>query len=190
MDSVAKVSAIIQSGTHKINGQIPVSHTYQDSSGWQEKTTHESYSATQQSTLASKLMPPQKPFPQQHFLYRMFTMSVFLFFGFIALQALITLGEAIQGIHSNITYIILGVVALPISIFALLWVWKTDVKLQAPYKEKSALALKAWEYSITRWNELYYCSRDNCVFIPNEGKAKAFDITRLNEAIDWYPQKW
>jgi hypothetical protein len=38
-----------------------------------------------------------------------------------------------------------------------------------------------WKQRKERWNELYYCSRNDCVFDPKEGKAISAD--RINELI-------
>ena len=59
VDKIEKVSAIVQKGTHQIQGQIPVSNSY-TSDGWKIGTNYENYSGTQQSNLA-RLLTPQSP---------------------------------------------------------------------------------------------------------------------------------
>jgi hypothetical protein len=52
------------------------------------------------------------------------------------------------------------------------------LKKQAEYqsrmdavKHANEQVVKNHETALTRWNALYYCSRDDCVFIPGEGTS-------------------
>lgn len=175
IDNVSKVASIVQGGTHHINGQVPVSHTYQDSDGWHEKTSYESYNATQQSTLAHKLMPPEKPQKGGSLWALPLFMAAWI--------------AVIMGMMSKVGFdqgrLLIATGLLFASIGALFGIWRIYIYTDRPYKEKLASDLLKWEYSLNRWQELYYCSRDDCIFFPGENKA--VQTSSMIDMIDWHP---
>ncbi|MFM8426272.1 MAG: hypothetical protein ACKOBL_13975 [Chloroflexota bacterium] len=185
MDNVLKVSAIVQGNTHQISGQVPVSRMYQDSEGWHERTSYESYNATQQSTLARKLTPPQKPAKGNS-----------LFGSIVAypVSVVVILGGmgSISGIYDGITKgialnIFLGIAGGVGIIMLLFVIWRLYLYFDKPHKEKHVVSVAKWKDSISKWDNLYYCTRDDCIFFP--GQSSAFHISNLYEAINWYPKK-
>lgn len=166
-DRVAKVSAIIQSDTQHINGSVPVSSTYRDSSGQiRSSTSQESYSATQESELAKKLAPPSKPSGGGSYVWA-FLIAPFLFFPICG-------GIGLAMDENNVGYIgctIAGLIALLIIIkIARYQHKKDDIKMQPK--------IMAWNKAMERWNKLYYCYRDGCVYIPGEeGSSSISDMT-------------
>jgi hypothetical protein len=81
------------------------------------------------------------------------------------------------------------VVGLGLVLYVALLVWflYLNAYLDEPLKASHAVNLEAWETSLSRWRELYYCSRDDCLFIPGEGAH--FNVSELKEAIKWQPPK-
>jgi hypothetical protein len=184
VDSISKASAIVQGGTHSINGQIPVSYTSHDSEGWHSGTSYESYHATQQSTLASRLMPPKKPTKAYSCLVNLAIVPFF----FSPIVGMLGLSAAFEpsfdmGSISRIDFC-LGVL---LYLVFLIVVWRVCVLIDKPFKARHAINLAAWEYSMSKWGEIYYCSRDDCIFIPGEGFV--YTISHLNNAIKWSPAK-
>ena len=181
VDSVAKVSAIVQGGTHHIDGEIPMPTTY-DSDGWSTGTSYKSYHATQQSALASRLTPPEKPIKAHSGLLNL-APAPFIPFIFVVIMTpqLITAPkvELVQ-----IFWFCLGVIIYALFLFG---VWRVCIWIDKPFKAKHAENIAAWEYSISRWRELYYCSRDDCLFIP--GERGMYNISDLYSAINWRPVK-
>ena len=55
-----------------------------------------------------------------------------------------------------------------------------QTKIQS-WKNENYNKNKAWNTAIQRWNELYYCYRDDCVFIPNKGTYAP--IERMKEYL-------
>jgi len=182
IDNVSKVSAIVQGGTHEINGQIPVSYTSHDSEGWHSGTSYESYHATQQSTLAKRLMPPEKPTKEYSgfagCLVLPFLISLLLS-PTVCASANLFLDPSIDVLEKST--ICLGQITYVAFLFGL---WRLWVFIDKPFKARHAVNMAAWEYSLSKWRELYYCSRDDCVFTPSGGV-----VTNLNEAIKWSPVK-
>jgi hypothetical protein len=187
IDNVQKVTAIVQGGTHQINGQVPVSHTYQDSEGWHTNTSYESYNATQRTTLAHKLMPPPKP---QKRINRFvgFLLMAGMFFGIMGVcsfTAIVSSESEVSRKSSGNMSSSLGVGLLPVSIIAFYGLVRIYLRTEKPLKEKLAVDLAKWEYSLRKWQELYYCSRDDCLFFPEE--RKAYNISNMYDAINWHP---
>ena len=182
IDSVSKVSAIVQGGTHQINGQIPVSYTSHDSEGWHSGTSYESYHATQQSNLASRLMPPEKPIKAYSGLLNLAILP-FLPFICVGMVTLVAITDPKSELLPKLG-LCLGVITYALFLFG---VWRVCIWIDKPFKAKHAENIGAWEYSISRWRELYYCSRDDCLFIP--GERDMYNISDLYSAINWRPVK-
>ncbi len=61
-----------------------------------------------------------------------------------------------------------------ISIFLIVWSARKTSKLKKGFDilwAKWRASEKAWRVAMNRWQKLYYCSRDDVVFIPGEGRA-------------------
>ena len=181
IDKVSKVSAIISGGTHHISGEVPVSRTYKDSDGWHESTSYENYNATQQTTLARKLMPPKEPVKEMN--------GLSLFLGFFALPAILgtvvsstQLGDAKNS--EDAFWALAGIIGALAYLFI---AWRIHLFVDKPLKEKISLEKEIWKQSMLKWEKLYYCSRDDCIFFPDENKS--FDIANLYQAINWYTIK-
>jgi len=54
-------------------------------------------------------------------------------------------------------------------------------ELQAQYSIDNARHKSQWQLAMQRWNQLYYCSRDDCVFLP--GKNNHAPITEMLEYL-------
>jgi predicted RNA-binding Zn-ribbon protein involved in translation (DUF1610 family) len=74
--------------------------------------------------------------------------------------------------------ILLVLLELGLGIYFVVRASKPDLKKQAEYqsrmdavKHANEQVVKNHETALTRWNALYYCSRDDCVFIPGEGTS-------------------
>lgn len=52
-------------------------------------------------------------------------------------------------------------------------------------KQEQARILKTHENAIDRWNRLYYCSRDDCVFIPGENTSAL--LSKMGEYLAQLP---
>lgn len=201
IDNVAKVSSIVNGETHQITGQVPVSTTY-DSDGWSLGTSYKTYHATQQSALAKKLMPPQEPRKAKSF--KEFIQDVIILTPFAILimilgnLILVILGDIIGTSTKNylvkpttildfldVFHLVLYSATLVIG-FSVVALWKYRTRKE----KKSNLIfeqsiLSNWKKNIARWNQLYYCSRDECIFIPGENLA--FPISDLNQVITLHP---
>ena len=159
-DQLIKASAIVQGGTHNISGQVPVSRTYQDSNGLQERTSYESYHATQQSSLAQKLTPPKKPSsPSKPPIFPLIAVGIW---------TLLMLGQAISSIlegysilYSVLMFLGIGLIPLALAYFA----YQKNLSNFPKQLASANSEIQKWEHAMNRWNRLYYCYRDDCIFV-------------------------
>jgi hypothetical protein len=144
-DEVQKVTAIIRSGT--VYGSINVQ-------------SHYGFTAAQ-SRLAGELAPPPKPPGPTTRFWTSWRAGV-LIGGWVLgaimggiFEALGPVGGVLGGIMGFI-----GIIATIVFI---------GYHLNILEKEAKA-AIPVWEAQLERYDKLYYCSRDDGVFIPGEGK--------------------
>jgi predicted RNA-binding Zn-ribbon protein involved in translation (DUF1610 family) len=55
-------------------------------------------------------------------------------------------------------------------------------KMFENWQEANQQLMSKWHYSMSRWEELYYCHRDDCVFIPEEGSSAP--LSKMKEYIE------
>ncbi len=187
-DRVEKVTAILSGQTHTVTGTRPVTDVHTDSEGRvRSSTSYESYSTSQTSVLAQRLAPPQKPSAgascsAMALLYLAFIYGPSLLCGgvvavFAALSAASSgrSGESFLGVICAIPLFIGGVLLI-------LAAWKSyQNKMTAQKKRRVQLEtvdLPQWERAMERWSKLYYCHRDDVVFIPGDGKSSSATQTR------------
>jgi hypothetical protein len=194
-DRAEKVTAIRTSQTQQINEAEQRVEVYVDRSGRrQTRTVAVPRTRTQMSDLAKRLEPPRKPSPATE--PRGGASSAVLVIGIVlALLGLILavigvcpmLGifgatsaeEAIiTGLGTGVVCILPPIVLAGIGILLIV----VGTKRRKLSKERHQVAVsearnnseqaeRIWQKAMERWNELYYCHRDDCVFIPDEGSC-------------------
>jgi len=197
-DLVKKVSAIVRSGSSNHTGQIPVGYSYTDSEGkLHTETRYEPFSTTQVSKIASRLYPPPPPDPPKNQILYIAVLLVWggfsscsiigslISFAMLILQLLGLNVGADQEIGFDQVILYLGQVILGLVIgivFGYLTIKqvKTRANREAIYKLEKPL----WEQSMLRWRQLYYCERDDSIFIPGEA---AVPVTDMMDYINWKP---
>lgn len=190
-DKTQKVSAIYKGGTHQ---WTETQHTTNadGSSG----TSHIPRQA--QTLLAKQLTPPEKPSAGSNFFLLWSGIGCFVVFillvGFVLPIGLTLIATFVipagayfligdTSIEAASPPILIGFglllclsLIILITIGWFIWRWwkgKYDASV-AQLKIRQAEAdrnLPHWERAMSRWEKLYYCSRDDIVFIPNEKRA-------------------
>jgi hypothetical protein len=161
VDRVQKVSALVESGT--------VAGRYSTTAG-----TH--ISAVTLSAKASQLARPREPtYKGSWGCFSVFFVLFLLFWGFAPIVTVLAeagSGHMTSDSPSEIAGS-LGITAL-VGVFFFFFVWlivhnksKTNQKRRTQYERDKAEYARA----LITWNSLYYCERDDVVFLP--GKAGA-----------------
>lgn len=185
-DRAEKVTAILRSQTHNTQG-VTYQNQTRTAAGKNAAPVNQLVAVpvqtSQKSELAAYLIPPQMPkiMPQS-----MVKDGV----SHLALASAIVL----VGI-SIVTLLGCGGVALiPICLSALLFIFAVPrenkanrVKRPAAEERRRELQLmeeegtNKWNLAMERWNKLYYCGRDDCVFLPGSGSSAP--ITSMTEYL-------
>lgn len=142
IDKVSKVATVVESGTHRVSGQVPVSHTTQDSDGrLHTETTYESYSAVQQTDLAKRLNPPTEPQLPPHMIGGIFGIIqkgfLYIYGGGIFLMGLgisaiplivaITPDPQMTSIINRVLLFLLGIITVPLYLGLAIFLYKKKV---------------------------------------------------------------
>jgi len=126
------------------------------------------YKMGQNTQLIQLLAPPVQPYPRP-------LKKVSLLFFYLGISfPIIGIAEFLawsSGNSSISDFLISLGLFLCGAIFIVIHIQKTKknkkvAKLQLSTYEKSELP--RWQKAIERWNLLYYCERDDCIFIPSE----------------------
>jgi len=171
-DEVKKVSAILTNQTQSMNGVTIEKHSYHDKDGnLYTSTSKVPFTGTQASVLAIKLQPPVEPKPKQKGSIRpsgclsssaiLFLIALPIGFFSVALGYGGTTLAWVLGFSSVILGLFLLVQAIRVT-------KKEKVELAAEVKQIREQDYPKWKKAIERWKKLYYCFRDDCIFIPGE----------------------
>ena len=180
-DRIAKVTDIITRGTHQLSGETQEWVSEKDSGHW----TTVPFSGTQMSELARKLVPPIKPqYSAGRFWYIMPWLALYPFLTWFApiskskkkLLALLLLAYFITwGISSIFTQsrgegtattgVLIAAIGFGGAFFVVYYIGlrENNARRRAEFE---ATEIVAWQKAMERWNRLYYCGRDDCVFDP------------------------
>ena len=163
-DNVKKAPALRDSQTHTTKGTSKQTVVYVDKEGKEQSDTFDQpYSETQMSNLAKRLSPPIKPKEPS-------------FWGwYLAALVLIVVGtvwiiiSTSNNFDMSSEFIIWGIL-VPILVGALgviivVVALGKDTERKNHYQQ---VEMPRWNKAMDRWNQLYYCSRDDSVFVPSE----------------------
>jgi len=180
-DQVMKVSAILSSQVHQTEGTTQVSDVSSDYKGRVYTTTRTVPThAIQMSDLAHKLRmpdPPSNPYVtgcSSNWRYVVYLVTGFLIFYSIFARQIIPNNHPKGSVSYNTlnqTYALLFLAAflLVLLSFYLHNKYKAIRQNRENYDEQlKTVILPKWGRAQKRWNNAYYCGRDDLVFINNE----------------------
>ena len=154
IDKVTKVSAIVARETTTTSGTTRTYVPTKDSGYWDSAA----YSETHTSNLAKSLLPPKKP--------QISTSSLagFLIAGLvlICLGSSTNLGKGVSPLGYAVIFFALFLMVLGL------------LSYNGKAKEIRDM-LPRWEKAMERWNQLYYCGRDETIFNPYDGTSTSIE---------------
>ena len=164
-DRAEKVSAIVNRDTVQISGSSQSTSTYVDRNGYTRRETSDNpFSGVQQSNLAARLSPPAKPEAKGACLRYLLYLPV-LWIGIICFAGLVLPG------NSDLPLKTLAGVGLVVSILLLVWITLSIRNVNRKAKEKQAQEMARWNKAVARWEQLYYCHRDDVLFVPGQSET-------------------
>lgn len=165
-DKVEKISSIIAHQTNKSQGYIPVSHTYSDSNGHIHTNTYnEGFSSTTTSNLAThlafRIKPPIEPKKENNIMWYIVIIMV-LFYSIGGISTMFSGGSQEEPGMCIIS---------PFFILFCLWMVKRNRRKNETLgsrREEYHRDLERFAMYKKRWSKVFYCYRDDSVFIPGE----------------------
>lgn len=177
-DRVQKVSTIVAQGTKVV----------EEERGYFVETDHgpdfipSPYNSVARTALARKLAPPAKP-PQRKsngcvaalFLSRL---GAVLLVSLILVMLFFCTYPFLAATYTQNNVLFIGVLVFGIAIIGLTLLWA----VRAGWKQSRSTAewnnsydarVREWEAAYARWKQLYYCFRDEVVFIPGHSTLMA-----------------
>lgn len=192
-DKAEKVSAILKTQTHDIDGYTfqTITATKKGGRAVTERVQVPIHTS-QKSDLASRLVPPARPNPPQRPPYQgsnwALLSAVLLFFlGLYGLVVEFGPNQKVLGTRlSGAPDVLLAVACIATAAAVYIWVVPRERARNASilvlYKASMAsynalVERQAEEYELAkhRWEQLYYCSRDDCVFLPGTDTHASVD---------------
>ena len=163
-DRAEKVSAIVNRDTVQISGSSQSTSTYVDRNGYtRHETSDNPFSGVQQSNLAARLSPPAKPEARGACLRYLLYLPVLLLGG--ACFAMLTVAGPSQSGKT------MAGVGMLVVILLLVWITLSIRNVNRKAKEKQAQEMFRWNKAVSRWEQLYYCHRDDVLFVPGQSET-------------------
>ena len=155
-DQVEKISAILNKQTSQSSGYVPQQRVYTDGDGRvQSRTINVQVQTKHETTLAQRLAPPEKPKAPGE----VQTWPVLL----LAIPA-IFYAQSTRGFLTMLVALLFTA-----GLFAI-WIvlQKANKKTHIENMMAHERELGRWKQAVSRWQSLYYCGRDDVVFVPGE----------------------
>ena len=186
-DRSEKVSAILHNQTSQSQGVIAQQQVYTDSQGLSHtQTVNVPVQTVQTSDLARHLAPPPRPAAQPKGEVKTLLLPALLAAIILAVIGACGFIFSVAGIFnsnssSSTSSAIGGAVfcgLLPLLVAAVLFVLWFFLRKNNKEKEVQELASinnadQLWQDAMSRWEKLYYCGRDDIIFIPGEKTSAA-----------------
>jgi hypothetical protein len=140
------------------------------------KAQYQAREAVIQTAISKKLAPPSKPTPPSNDDWRLafFVGAIGLFALFVITPAIVNPNERSQGLMVS-----LGIVGFAVLLVIL------AVTTTGKAKRQFESDISKWYRAMKIWNELYYCARDDVVFIPGESHViPAYQMTSFLWEVD------
>ncbi len=180
-DKVEKVSAIYQHGSQRSNLSIPVANIGKDSNNhYSSYTTYEKATGYSETQLAQRLRPPVKPTPPDRSFFRpgIYTEKnacflIFLFMVLLPVVPVILIQVLINNFGQSDLLTISGAIIGGIIVIFVAYISMNSFNSQRKGIERTEdgqyqNALTKWNEDMKRWDNMYYCFRDDKVFISKK----------------------
>ena len=179
-DAIRRVSSIVSEGTSYTENKGVGLGIGQDElqilSGFSDSTSR--------SMLASALARPQKPsVPRTAGWLRLFPITRLIcavLILFVSAVCAVVSFPLLYNVYRASPLLILVPVTLFVVIGALMlrWIWVSVRREARIVHEREAaypLEVQQWEHAVKRWEQLYYCYRDDGVFSPGQSRLSTVD---------------
>jgi hypothetical protein len=187
-DKVQKVSVIYMHGSHDTTMSMPVTEINSDSEGRTYSTTrHQQVKGLDETKLAQALHPPTKPEAPKPPLWQWYFIGGgVLVAGFCAPMFVFTIFGVLGRSPNGNSF---GGLLLLSFIGFMSFLASSYSSANKNYKKKMAdynsSIFPSWKQSLEKWNSLYFCYRDGCVFKVGEKVKVSVPLEQMAEFIGW-----
>ena len=175
-DRAEKLAAIVTRETQQVQGATMQQRRWRDQRGrWHVATEQVPFITSQASALAQRLAPPVEPpaATTQKTSKWVFAWIIAIMLGSIGLCAGIDNEEVGMALTCGVLPALGGILAL------VLGGRQRKARLAAE-QAQIEFARERWRQARARWDQAYYCGRDDCVFIPGEAEGvPSHDLAQL-----------
>jgi hypothetical protein len=135
-------------------------------------------SSVSRSALATKLSPPKKPTKPSGYgcagALLMTRMGLALVGSVLLLALFVCTYPFLMSLYQQNNLVFVAAIGVGLALIGLivLWVFRAgwrDTRSTREGRTSYEPRLQAWEQAYARWQQLYYCERDDGVFIPDHG---------------------
>ncbi len=178
-DRIRKVSSIVREGITTTSGTAET-YVADERGHW----TSAPYSGTQISGRANDLLPPGKPQASFNIGRRMAYIIGYFLLGTGGLPLLtISLNYPLgREVPASVT----ANDIIQFAAFLLIGLVIIGLANSESSKEKKQLQEmhSRWEHAVGRWNQLYYCERDDILFNPDDKDKRAIPVSEMNPYLN------
>jgi hypothetical protein len=182
VDGLAKASAIVAHGTEYTSGVTKQRQLYVDKDGFEHHREYSApYSGTSTTVLAQILAPPHKPTLDFHWDWYSIAIIVGLLTFMVSLLVgslfsfeifLVIVGYSHVASITLLIILVAAVLTIALAIFSVAVALYSAVVVTrnntASGLHFDAVVIPQWQAARQRWDQLFYCSRDDIVFVPGE----------------------
>lgn len=172
VDSVQKVSSVVGAGTATgtfAGSTSAVGYSYSNQGGY---TT---LAGTSQTSLAQRLSRPNQPVYGNPWGCGIISVIGTLFFlgGAFSIQLLYILSDTSPGVTrptpEQVPEILIAAILSAIIFWGgAIWIISYTERTASTRRTEHNAAMRRWEQACRQWDKLYYCFRNDVVFIPDE----------------------
>jgi hypothetical protein len=171
-DAVRKVSALVGEGTHA--GETSGIAYVQAKHGLDVIPVVQT--SVSRSALAAKLSPPKKPTKPSGYgcvgALLMTRMGLALVGSFLLLALFVCTYPFLMTLYQQNNLLFVAAIGLGLALIGIMGIWVLrsgwrDARSTREGRTTYEPRLEDWERAYARWQQLYYCQRDDGVFIPS-----------------------
>jgi hypothetical protein len=201
-DQVEKATAILNKQTSRSDGIVPQQRIFTDGQGHTyTRMVNVQVQSTQTSDLAKRLTPPSAP-PTRATGRPIILLLIFAILSFAAgaccfifsalgLLQSSNFSQPYEQLGSSMTSalvcsipLVLGAVGMSV-----LWFFLRKKEQQRLAQEQNGINItyRRWQQALARWQKLYYCGRDDIVFVP--GESNCANVSDMLGYLYAFPEK-
>ena len=184
-DRSEKVSAILKIQTGQSQAVVAQQQVYRDSSGRaQIRTVNIPVTTVQTSDLARRLAPPPRPLASAGKNTKtklVLSLAILVLIVGLVITCVLSSSSGSSQSNSPTTVVFCGGIPFAVAIGLFVFWYTLYRKDKAKIQQQQSILDQRWKQATARWQKLYYCGRDDIIFIP--GEKTSAQVSDINSYI-------